>query len=136
MASALGQETRLFDVAEADRMLPLVRSIVRGMQEDWEERGKVLERLESLPSSLRDDEEPGRALHAEVDALTEKLVEAAEELADLGVEFKGIQEGLVDFPARLGGEIVYLCWKFGEDRIRWWHPLDAGYAGRRPLERT
>ena len=135
-AGALGQTTRLFDVEEADRMLPLVRSIVRGMIEDWETRRDALERLEALPPDRRDeDEEPARSLHAEIDALTEKLVEAAEELADLGVEFKGIEEGLVDFPARIDGELVYLCWKYGEDRVRWWHPVDAGYAGRRPLER-
>ena len=136
MAGALEQQTRLFDVEQADRMLPLVRSIVRGMIEDWETRRDTLERLEALPSRRRDpDTEPARTLHAEIDALTEKLVEAAEELADLGVEFKGIEEGLVDFPARLDGELVYLCWKYDEDRVRWWHPVDAGFAGRRPLER-
>lgn len=135
MVGALGQQTRIFDVEEADRILPLVRSIVRGMMEDWEERRRVLERLESLPDEGRDAADPASTLHAEVDALTEKLVEAAEELAELGVEFKGIEEGLVDFPARMGDELVYLCWKHGEDRVRWWHPLDAGYAGRRPLDR-
>lgn len=136
MVGALDQQTRLFDVEEADRMLPLVRSIVRGMMEDWEERRRVLDRLESLSPEGRDEvDEPARSLDAEVDTLTEKLVEAAEELAELGVEFKGIEEGLVDFPARMGDELVYLCWKFGEDRVRWWHPLDAGFAGRRPLDR-
>lgn len=136
MASALGQQTRLFDLEEAERMLPLVRSIVRGMMEDWEERRRVLERLESISPDRGDgSEEPARSLHAEVDALTEKLVEAAEELAELGVEFKGIEEGLVDFPSRRGDELVYLCWKVDEDRIRWWHSLDAGYSGRRPLDR-
>lgn len=136
MGSALDQQTRLFDVDEADRMLPLVRSIVRGMIEDWETRRRTIQRLDELPRARRDeDREPARALHAEVDALTEKLVEAAEELAALGVEFKGLEEGLVDFPARLDGELVYLCWKYGEDRVRWWHPIDAGFAGRRLLER-
>lgn len=135
-AGAIDQQARLFDVEEADRMLPLVRSIVRGMIEDWETRREALGRLDALPPDRRDDDrEPARSLNGEIDALTEKLVEAAEELADLGVEFKGIEEGLVDFPARLDGELVYLCWKYGEDRVRWWHPVDAGYAGRRPLER-
>lgn len=135
-ASAIDQQTRLFDVEEADRMLPLVRSIVRGMIEDWETRREALGRLDALPPDRRDDDrEPARSLNAEIETLTEKLIEAAEELADLGVEFKGIEEGLVDFPARLDGELVYLCWKYDEDRVRWWHPVDAGYAGRRPLER-
>lgn len=118
--AALGQDIRLFDLDEAERMLPLVRTIVKAMMDDYDERQAILER-----------EGPKR----EADALTEKLLEGAHELADLGLEFKGIELGLVDFPARRDGEIVYLCWQYGEDRIGFWHPLDAGYAGRRPIER-
>ena len=71
----------------------------------------------------------------EIDTLTEKLAEAAAELEDLGVEFKGIDLGLVDFPTMMDGELAYLCWSYGEDRIGFWHSPDGGYAGRRPLER-
>jgi len=131
MASALDQTLRLFDVEEADRMLPLVRTIVRGMMDDFAERR---ERLRELASSRSrgEDEEP---LRREIDLLTEKLVEAAEELADLGIECKGVEQGLVDFPSERDGEVVYLCWRYGEERIEWWHPVEAGYAGRRPIER-
>lgn len=132
MASALGQEIRLFSLEEAQRMLPLVRTIVKGMMDDYADRQRLLERLDGLGEGG----DPARRadVTAEVDALTEKLVEATEELAGLGVEFKGIELGLVDFPSRREGEVVYLCWRFGEDRIRHWHPLHAGYAGRRPIE--
>lgn len=133
MSSALGQGIRLFDLEEAERMLPLVRVIVKGMLDDHAERQAILDRLqgpaEDLPS--RDS----RALRGEIDALTEKLSEAASELEDLGVEFKGIDLGLVDFPTTIDGELAYLCWRYGEDRIGFWHSLDGGYAGRRPLER-
>jgi len=131
MASALDQTLRLFDVEEAERMLPLVRTIVRGMMDDFAERRERLRELAAF-RSRGEDEEPVRH---EIDLLTEKLVEAAEELADLGIECKGVEQGLVDFPSERDGEVVYLCWRYGEERIEWWHPVEAGYAGRRPIER-
>ena len=51
----------------------------------------------------------------------------------LGGVPKDVGLGLVDFPHRRGGEVVNLCWKFGEREIRFWHGLDEGYAGRKPL---
>lgn len=135
MPRTLGQEIRLFELEEAQRMLPLVRAIVKGMMDDYMERQAVLERLErSGPESGEPDAAAG-ALQREADALTGKLIEAAGELEELGVEFKGVELGLVDFATLRDGEIVYLCWQYGEDRIAFWHPLETGYAGRRPIER-
>ena len=68
-------------------------------------------------------------------ATTAELAEAASELEDLGVEFKGIDLGLVDFPTMMDGELAYLCWRYGEERIAFWHSPDGGYAGRRSLGR-
>ncbi|MCS6816138.1 MAG: DUF2203 domain-containing protein [Blastocatellia bacterium] len=52
-----------------------------------------------------------------------------------GILVKGLEDGLVDFPHRRpDGEEVYLCWRVGEPRLAYWHPLDTGFAGRRPLE--
>ena len=133
MTSALGQGIRLFDVTDADRMLPLIRVIVKGMMDDHAERQALLDRLEAPPSRLAPRE--ARALRAEIDTLTEKLAEAASELEDLGVEFKGIDLGLVDFPTMMDGELAYLCWRYGEERIAFWHSPDGGYAGRRSLGR-
>jgi hypothetical protein len=133
VSSALGQGVRLFDVEEAERMLPLIRVIVKGMMDDHAERQSLLDRLEGGSAELSSRE--ARALRTEIDTLTEKLAEAASELEVLGVEFKGIDLGLVDFPTTIDGELAYLCWSYGEDRIAFWHSPDGGYAGRRPLER-
>jgi hypothetical protein len=133
VSSALGQGVRLFDVEEAERMLPLIRVIVKGMMDDHAERQSLLDRLEGASEDLSPREV--RALRTEIDTLTEKLAEAARELEVLGVEFKGIDLGLVDFPTTIDGELAYLCWSYGEDRIAFWHSPDGGYAGRRPLER-
>ena len=50
-----------------------------------------------------------------------------------GCVLKNIDPGLVDFPHLRNGREVYLCWQFGEDEIRYWHDVDAGFAGRQPL---
>lgn len=54
-------------------------------------------------------------------------------LQRIGCELKDLDAGLVDFPSYRDGRLVYLCWRRGEDRIEFWHDLDAGFAGRQPL---
>lgn len=55
---------------------------------------------------------------------------------ELGVVIKDVDLGLCDFPAMLGGRMVYLCWKLGEDHIEWWHEVSSGFKDRRPLDDT
>jgi hypothetical protein len=76
-------------------------------------------------------------LPAEVDAAIEaaagELSACVQELTGLGVQVKDLDTGLVDFPSLRDGEEVLLCWQLGEDEIGWWHTLEGGFAGRRPL---
>ncbi len=51
-----------------------------------------------------------------------------------GIEVKDAARGLLDFPAEIGGVLAYWCWRIGERDIEWWHPRDAGFAGRRRIE--
>jgi hypothetical protein len=74
------------------------------------------------------------------DTLTEfpeefmQMLEILQALNDDGIIVKGVEEGLVDFPAlRKNGEEVFLCWKEGENDIDFWHSLTGGYRGRRPI---
>ena len=55
---------------------------------------------------------------------------------ELGVVVKDVNMGLCDFPFLLEGRVVYLCWKFGESKIRWWHEVSLGYKDRHPLEES
>lgn len=66
--------------------------------------------------------------------LLEAFRSALQQLEDLGAILKDLSQGLVDFYAMHGADLVYLCWKQGEDRVRFWHSLEAGFPGRRPLE--
>jgi hypothetical protein len=65
--------------------------------------------------------------------LMREVSDVVEQIEELGVLVKDIDIGLVDFPTRRGDETVLLCWKVGEDGIRFWHGLEEGYAGRKPL---
>ena len=62
-----------------------------------------------------------------------EMQKALDELDGLGVQLKDIDQGLVDFPSRRDGRVVYLCWRLGEETIAWWHDVDTGFAGRQPL---
>jgi len=58
---------------------------------------------------------------------------AIRELERMGVQVKDVKSGLVDFPSRLDGREVLLCWRVGESKIEFWHDLQSGFAGRQPL---
>lgn len=108
---------RLFTRAEAERALPLVRQIV----------GDILETGSRIQELQEDDDElPG---------LQAQLEEHLHELESMGCYFKdwNFSIGLVDFPAMIGGETVFLCWRSDEDGLAWYHRIEDGYKGRRPL---
>ena len=65
--------------------------------------------------------------------LATRRSELLAELTSFGCELKGLDQGLIDFPAERDGRTVYLCWRLGESPIAHWHDVDAGYAGRQPL---
>jgi len=119
---------RLFDVPEANRLVPYLARTFREVRA-WSERARTLtdqlERPETAPDPAQ--------LRAERDALLAKIREELRKLEDLGVEVKSI-DGLVDFRALLGDRQVYLCWHFGEDAVTFWHELETGFAGRQPID--
>lgn len=55
-------------------------------------------------------------------------------LQDMGIEVKDLASGLIDFPALKDDRVVYLCWKYNEGSIQFWHEVDAGFAGRQPID--
>ena len=72
-------------------------------------------------------------LRIEHDHLAETIKAALERIYSAGCVVKDLDAGLLDFPAVIDNEEVYLCWKLGEDRIRFYHRQDEGFAGRKPL---
>ena len=68
------------------------------------------------------------------DQAGEHLLEIVNRIQDSGVVVKDLDMGLVDFPSLLDGEEIYLCWKLGEDHIGFWHGIDEGFTGRKPID--
>lgn len=64
-----------------------------------------------------------------------ELKDAIESIHETGCIVKDLDMGLVDFPTTYQGREVYLCWKLGEPSIAWWHGVDEGFAGRKPIDR-
>jgi len=128
-------EPRYFTLEQANRTLPLVRRIVEDIVRMYPDVQRKLAKLREMA-----DQDSNPALERDMEALRDVLEHDSDELNrylreldQIGCQFKGFEEGLVDFHAWMDGRPVLLCWKLGEDRIEWWHELDAGYAGRQPL---
>ena len=129
---------RHFTPEEANAALDHVRPLVERMVASRRLHIEALERQEELEGHIRGNGggiPPAELAEtaAEVERLERELAHAVDELVDFGVQVKDLDEGLVDFPALRRGETVLLCWKLGEFDIGYWHTVDAGFAGRRPL---
>ena len=129
---------RLFTLAEAEALLPQVRALVAALQDAKRRRDAAQSALGSLHQRAAGNghlanESDLAERRAEYDAAQAGLESAIAAIQELGVEVKDAELGLVDFPSERAGRIVYLCWRAGEDAIRFWHEVDAGYRGRQPL---
>ena len=69
----------------------------------------------------------------ELNTVMSNFYKAIEDLENMGVLIKSIEEGLLDFPSIRFNEEVFLCWKEGETEIKFWHGKDEGFMGRKPL---
>jgi hypothetical protein len=129
---------RHFTPEEANAELVHVRPLVARMVDRRRDHAEAQERQEELEGRIRGNGGgiPPATLAdaaAEIERLERELTGLVDEIVEHGAEVKDIDEGLIDFPARRGGETVLLCWKLGEDEIRYWHRVEDGFAGRRPL---
>jgi hypothetical protein len=114
--------------AEAERMVE-VRARGRDLEGRW--RRLVI----AVGSNGGNFEKPEvRKLRAELRQAADDLTAALDVFAGHGVQVKDPDTGLIDFPAEIDGEPALLCWRVGEERIEFWHTLDGGFAGRRPIE--
>jgi hypothetical protein len=127
---------KLFTLDEARALLPDVRLIVEAIQAQKQNLDTETARLDAAGARAQGNGHgPRGALDAQARAerLAAEIRAGIERLAALGVEMKGIDEGLVDFPSEREGRVVYLCWRLGEPDIEHWHELDAGFRGRQRL---
>ncbi|MFQ5724186.1 MAG: DUF2203 domain-containing protein [Terriglobia bacterium] len=133
------REEKLFDHQEAERLLPLLESLISTVVEEKklvegidEEFARVQNRILLYGGLV-----PPygylvqKKLHRDTSASA--LREALTRMEQTGCIVKDLDRGLIDFLSIVNDEQVYLCWKRGEPSIRYWHRLDEGFAGRKPL---
>lgn len=120
---------RRFTLAAARATLPLVSRIAEDVVRAHRVAADLHRQLSDNPT--RDQR---AALEADLDRAVAKLQGYVDELGDVGVELKDYATGLLDFVAVHEGRDVSLCWRPGEATIEYWHELDAGFAGRRPID--
>ena len=124
-------ERRLFTLTEANTLLPQLR---RMLQTLLDARQKIIDAQPELWPVLEKAMGNGGSKKAgEMLKYFEQVQRNAQAIQELGIEIKDINTGLVDFPSERDGRVVYLCWRYGEGDIEYWHELDAGFTGRQPL---
>ena len=126
---------RLFTVNEANELLPTLRPLVEQILENIRRlkstsetvirKGQVDPEASDLMEKLRED--------SEIAKLIGQVKGWVDEINAYGCVCKGVEQGLVDFPCMFGAEVVYLCWQIGEPNVGFWHRIEDGFAGRRPL---
>ena len=128
----------MFTLEEANAALTELRPIVERMVQHRRDltaaqarQSELVTRIagnggDMVPSDLHDLAE---TIQREADAISD----CAEQINQAGAQVKSLEEGLLDFPAKRGEEDVLLCWKLGEDEIRFWHGTDEGFSARKRL---
>ena len=130
---------RIFSAEEANKMLPLVGAIVRDAMDRWKQLETAKRTLRKTSARLARPDAPGakaaddRRLKAEIRDLEREIDETKAELEELGAYLKDPEKGLVDFPAFVGTELVYLCWSPGETSVAHYHGVREGFIARKPI---
>lgn len=126
---------KLFRVEEANAILPRLQLLMERLQRAalrlHDEMSRLARETGVTLAELSSEELLRRRPEARV--LVEELDAVVHEIEGSGAHLKDIRLGLVDFPAERDGEVVYLCWQFGEPEVAFWHRPDDGFAGRQPL---
>ena len=126
------ESKRYFSVDEANATIPEVRRIFeRAIPVSLRLQNRKPQIDEIVAKNVHNSGGPEGTAYVEDLLMLQQYLEA---VAGLGVLVKDVERGLVDFPYDRNGHEVYLCWQYGEESIRFWHEIDAGFAGRRPIE--
>ncbi len=126
-------DARRFTIEEANALIPRLEMLVADAQRAALALRSAMQ--ESDDATAGDARTTKDVLRVRPDLADEvhRLEWAVAEIEALGCQFKGLDLGLVDFPAQVDGTTVLLCWQYGEKQIAFWHRSDEGFANRRAL---
>jgi hypothetical protein len=129
-----------FTLAEAQSLIPrvdpLLRSAISLKTEYADAEASVRSFVErvTMMGGVTLNRQEVRATRERRDAAANRLKATIAEVQELGCQIKDLDIGLIDFPTLLNGIEVCLCWKLGEDRIEYWHGMEEGFRGRKPID--
>lgn len=121
-----------FSLAQANEILPTVIEKFEFVSAKKNELVKIEQQLQISLSDTSNFEEYV-TIKRQLNTAVTKFYQALEDLENTGVVVKSIEEGLLDFPSKRFDEEIWLCWKYGEKEIKFWHEKDSGFQGRKPI---
>ena len=131
---------RRFYLSEAESLLPQVRAWIeeavglKAVCQEAEQKIEALSQKVMLYGGIIVDRERAQAVRQQRAESLEQLKAVVERIQETGCLVKDLDQGLVDFPTLFQGEEVYLCWKLDEPGIQFWHRVEDGFAGRKPID--
>jgi hypothetical protein len=125
------EQPRLFNLEQANEVLQIVRPLVKQILEI--RQAILAQQPEIWPVLEKAAGNGGNKIASKVEQEFERLDALVRRIEATGAILKDVNTGLVDFLSRHEGREVYLCWQYNEDRVTYWHDLDAGFAGRQPI---
>lgn len=136
--SSTQAQSRLVTVDDANKMLPLLERVVSDIVDVWDgiiQKRTELECLEKNP--IRVDEASvavdAQDLKLELNLLIDRINGYIREIEDLGCFVQEFKRGVINFPTLYVGRKVFLCWRPGDEEVRYWHELDESFTERTPI---
>lgn len=131
---------KTFTLDEAQSLLPVLEALLKRAidgkraAEEAESNLSEMSRRIYLSGGMRVNVAEAARHRAEMDSHLQHVRDTISEIDAIGVQVKDLDTGLLDFPFRLDGEIVLLCWRMGESSIEHWHTVESGFKGRQPVD--
>lgn len=132
--------SKTFTLNEAQTLLPVLETLLRRAQASGTLAAEIEVELDQLRQQIfllggvHVDVATTARRRAEHDKSVQETKDALAEIDAIGVQVKDLEKGLLDFPCVVDGRTVLLCWKLGEKEIAYWHSVEDGFAGRKPLD--
>jgi hypothetical protein len=131
---------KTFTLQEAQTLVPVLQALLKRAMDGKKLMEAVQKELQDLKhrillsGGLMVDVAAVAHRRAEHDKALQAIKDVLAEIDAIGVQVKDLDIGLLDFPCVVEDEIILLCWKYGEEKIAFWHGLEEGFRGRKPID--